>query len=403
MHDSSSNSDTKTTECPRETEGLPEARHDRAGRAFRRRRVRARDRAREEADRRCDGPDALVQRLRPRPHAEGPAGRDHHRQGRQSRRSRGNRALAWASPREPLRRNARHAGPDPGRRDLHLPGARARSGRLLVPPAHPRGLRPGDGPVRKHPRQPERARLLAAGEPRAAAHPRRHPDRGRKDRCLQRVRDHARGDGPLRQRDARRRRARPQAGGQAGRGRAFLLHQHRQHPRLQRNAAGRADEADRRRRRPLRARRARHEVLLAPSERVVVDVLFPDAGELELQHKTPEHTYRLASISVADEQPEQPLAEEFARLRTNRDMAELRERIEPFFKAPPDKTLSFVAEMDMGVPEGVPVVYVVPNASRGDERGAGQLPQVRHEAACPGGGRDDLRLPDASGGDERQA
>ena len=102
------------------------------------------------------------------------------------------------------------------------------------------------------------------------------------------------------------------------------------------------------------------EVLLAPSERVVVDVLFPDAGELELQHKTPEHIYRLASITVADGQPEQSFAEEFATLRTNRDMAELRERIEPFFKAPPDKTLSFVAEMDMGVPEGVPVVYVCP-------------------------------------------
>ena len=102
------------------------------------------------------------------------------------------------------------------------------------------------------------------------------------------------------------------------------------------------------------------EVLLAPSERVVVDVLFPDAGELELQHKTPEHIYRLASITVADDQPEQSFADEFARLRTNRDMAELRERIEPFFKAPPDKTLSFVAEMDMGVPEGVPVVYVCP-------------------------------------------
>jgi FtsP/CotA-like multicopper oxidase with cupredoxin domain len=102
------------------------------------------------------------------------------------------------------------------------------------------------------------------------------------------------------------------------------------------------------------------EVLLAPSERVVVDVLFADAGELELEHKTPDRTYRLASITVADEQPEESFADLFARLRTNRDMAELRERIEPFFKAPPDKTLSFVAEMDMGVPEGVPVVYVCP-------------------------------------------
>jgi FtsP/CotA-like multicopper oxidase with cupredoxin domain len=102
------------------------------------------------------------------------------------------------------------------------------------------------------------------------------------------------------------------------------------------------------------------EVLLAPSERVVVDVLFPDAGELELQHRTPERTYRLAAITVADEQAEPSFANEFARLRTNTDMAELREDIEPFLKAPPDKTLSFVAEMDLGIPGGVPVVYVCP-------------------------------------------
>ena len=102
------------------------------------------------------------------------------------------------------------------------------------------------------------------------------------------------------------------------------------------------------------------EVLLAPSERVVLDVLFPDAGELELQHRTPEHTYRLASITVAGDEPEQSFADEFARLRSNRDMTEVRERVTSFFAAPADKTLSFVAEMDMGVPEGVPVVYVCP-------------------------------------------
>src|SRR5262245_27655666 len=83
------------------------------------------------------------------------------------------------------------------------------------------------------------------------------------------------------------------------------------------------------------------EALLAPSERVVVDVLFPDAGSFEFQHRTPERTYRLASIAVADEEPERSGADEFARCRTNRDMAEERRRIEPFMKAPPDKTLSF--------------------------------------------------------------
>jgi FtsP/CotA-like multicopper oxidase with cupredoxin domain len=102
------------------------------------------------------------------------------------------------------------------------------------------------------------------------------------------------------------------------------------------------------------------EVLLAPSERVVVDVLFADPGELELEHRTPERAYRLAAITVTDERAEPPYAQEFARLRTNRDMGDLRERIEPFLEAPPDKTLSFVAEMDLGVPEGVPVVYVCP-------------------------------------------
>jgi FtsP/CotA-like multicopper oxidase with cupredoxin domain len=90
------------------------------------------------------------------------------------------------------------------------------------------------------------------------------------------------------------------------------------------------------------------EVLLAPSERVVVDVLFPEAGELQLEHRTPERTYRLASISVSDEPPEPSHADEFPRPRSNRDMSELRERLEPFLRAAPDKTLAFVAEMNLG-------------------------------------------------------
>jgi FtsP/CotA-like multicopper oxidase with cupredoxin domain len=90
------------------------------------------------------------------------------------------------------------------------------------------------------------------------------------------------------------------------------------------------------------------EVLLAPSERVVVDVLFPEAGELQLEHRTPERSYRLSSISVSDEPPEPSHADEFPRPRSNRDMAELRERLEPFLQAAPDKTLAFVAEMNLG-------------------------------------------------------
>jgi FtsP/CotA-like multicopper oxidase with cupredoxin domain len=102
------------------------------------------------------------------------------------------------------------------------------------------------------------------------------------------------------------------------------------------------------------------EVLLAPSERAVVDALFPEAGDFELEHRTPERTYRLASISVSDEEADSSHRDAFESLRTSCDMTDERERIEPFLEVPPDKTLSFVAEMDLGVPEGVDVVYVCP-------------------------------------------
>src|SRR3954452_11675399 len=42
-------------------------------------------------------------------------------------------------------------------------------------------------------------------------------------------------------------------------------------------------------------------VILAPSERVVVDVLFDDAGELTLEHRTPGRTYPLAQIRVSEQ------------------------------------------------------------------------------------------------------
>src|SRR6478736_4307867 len=53
------------------------------------------------------------------------------------------------------------------------------------------------------------------------------------------------------------------------------------------------------------------DVVLAPSERVVIDVLFDQPGDLVMEHRTPERTYRLASIRVADEPAEPSLTEHF--------------------------------------------------------------------------------------------
>ena len=101
------------------------------------------------------------------------------------------------------------------------------------------------------------------------------------------------------------------------------------------------------------------DVVLAPSERVVVDVLFDKPGHLTLEHRTPERVYPLAAIQVSDERIEPSYAEQFEVLRTNEDMVAERERIASYLDAEPDKTLGFIAEMDMEAPEG-PVVYACP-------------------------------------------
>ena len=95
------------------------------------------------------------------------------------------------------------------------------------------------------------------------------------------------------------------------------------------------------------------EVLLAPSERVVVDVLFAEPGEVALEHRTPEKSYQLAAIEVADDPVEPDLTQDFENLRTHPDMEAERARIGAVLDAPPDKTLSFVAEMDEVGGEGV--------------------------------------------------
>ena len=104
-------------------------------------------------------------------------------------------------------------------------------------------------------------------------------------------------------------------------------------------------------------------VILAPSERVIVDVLFGHAGELTLEHRTPERTYPLATITVGDEPAEPSLGEQYASLRTDPELRAERERLDPYLEAPPDKTLAFVAEMDMEAPEvgaGSTLVYTCP-------------------------------------------
>ena len=103
------------------------------------------------------------------------------------------------------------------------------------------------------------------------------------------------------------------------------------------------------------------EVLLAPSERAVVDVLFDQPGQLELQHCTPDRTYRLAAITITGELAMPSLAERFGVLRTAPELAAEREFLDAWLEAPPDKTLALIAEMDdITAPGEGPILYACP-------------------------------------------
>jgi FtsP/CotA-like multicopper oxidase with cupredoxin domain len=103
------------------------------------------------------------------------------------------------------------------------------------------------------------------------------------------------------------------------------------------------------------------DVVLAPSERVVVDVRFEQTGQLALEHHTPDRTHRLATVDVSEDVAEPSLREQFEVLRVNADMTAEREGIAPYSEADPDKTLAFLAEMDIGAPGGDgPVTYTCP-------------------------------------------
>src|SRR4051794_32374285 len=90
-------------------------------------------------------------------------------------------------------------------------------------------------------------------------------------------------------------------------------------------------------------------VILAPSERVVVDVLFERPGRATLEHRTPQKVYPLAAIDVTGAAA--PPVGAFESLRLNPEWVAQRRRLAPYFESPPDKTLALVAELDLGSPD----------------------------------------------------
>ncbi len=88
------------------------------------------------------------------------------------------------------------------------------------------------------------------------------------------------------------------------------------------------------------------EVMLAPSERAVVDVLFDTQGEVRLKHRTPDHVYDLGRFTVGAAS----VSDAAASFETRREDPELtaeHESIQHDIERSPDKVLAFVASMPL--------------------------------------------------------
>jgi FtsP/CotA-like multicopper oxidase with cupredoxin domain len=88
-------------------------------------------------------------------------------------------------------------------------------------------------------------------------------------------------------------------------------------------------------------------VLLAPSERAVVDVLFDAPGEFTIEHTSPERSYRLGAVTVADTPTATSYAASFDELHANAALESERARIDTDLRRPADKTLVLDAEMPL--------------------------------------------------------
>ena len=89
------------------------------------------------------------------------------------------------------------------------------------------------------------------------------------------------------------------------------------------------------------------EVLLAPSERAVVDVRFDTPGTTPIEHRTPGRTYTLGTVEVTDTATTSSSTQAFEQLRTSEELTSWRARLDDHVARRPDKTLAFKSRMPL--------------------------------------------------------
>jgi FtsP/CotA-like multicopper oxidase with cupredoxin domain len=248
---------------------------------------------------------------------------------------------------------------------------------VLVPPSHPGGLHPRTRPVRQHPGRPRRPRLLAASRPRPDPDSGRHSHRGRQGRPFSPTETSYAAMGRFGNRLLVAGDSDLHLSSRAGEvvrlwltntanTRVFNVTLPGTRMKLVGGDSGRVEHEE-----------FVEQVVLTPSERVVVDVLIESQDELALEHHTPDRTYRLAAITVTEGAPS-TAATRFGRLRRAPELEAERAQLDSWLAAAPDKILALVAQMDdpAAMPEAAgPVTYACPMHPEVTSKEPGRCPK----------------------------
>jgi FtsP/CotA-like multicopper oxidase with cupredoxin domain len=104
------------------------------------------------------------------------------------------------------------------------------------------------------------------------------------------------------------------------------------------------------------------DVLLAPSERAIVDVRFDRPGSTPIEHRTPDRTYTLGTVDVTDTATTSSSTRAFEELRTSDELTGWRARLDDHAARRPDKALAFTSRMPLlyGDGEATAAAYTCP-------------------------------------------
>lgn len=86
-------------------------------------------------------------------------------------------------------------------------------------------------------------------------------------------------------------------------------------------------------------------LLISPSERIIVEVLFEKAGSYQLVNETPQKTYQLGTITALNKRSEFSYESAFSVLRVNSDVKNSIDPLREYFNKTIDKNLTLTMDM----------------------------------------------------------